>query len=92
MKYPRLLWIFEDARSCSSPRADSPFRSHHLSVSLRLIGQTKTPPLARRLAAGLAVRPAPHTMLRIVFVAVDRTTAERSVTHSHDASGARTHR
>ena len=51
-----------------------------------------THPLARRLAAGLAIRPAPHTMLRIVFVAVDRTHEERSVTHLHDASGARTHR
>ncbi|OPZ44490.1 MAG: hypothetical protein BWY93_00507 [Euryarchaeota archaeon ADurb.BinA087] len=51
-----------------------PFRSHHFAASLRLIGQTKTHPLARRLAAGLAVRPAPHTMLRIVFVAVDAKT------------------
>ena len=48
--------------------------SHHLAAFLRLIGQTKTHPLARRLAAGLAVRPAPHTMLRIVFVAVDAKT------------------
>ena len=64
--------------------------SHHLAVSFRLIGQTKTHPLARRLAAGLAVRLAPHTMLRIVFVAVDRTHVARSVTHSHNASGART--
>jgi len=31
--------------------------------------------------------PAPHTMLRIVFVAVDRTDEERSVTRSHDAQG-----
>jgi hypothetical protein len=29
----------------------------------------------------------PHTMLRIVFVAVDRTHEQRSVTHSHDAQG-----
>jgi hypothetical protein len=32
-------------------------------------------------------RPTPHTMLRIVFVAVDRTDEEHSVTHSHDAQG-----
>ena len=31
--------------------------------------------------------PAPHTMLRIVFVAVDRTHALRSVTRSRDAQG-----
>ena len=31
-------------------------------------------------------------MFRIVFVAVDRTHEERSVTHSRDARGARTHR
>ena len=46
-----------------------------------------THPLARRLAAGLAIRPAPHTMLRIVFVAVDWAHAQRSVTRSHDAQG-----
>ena len=33
------------------------------------------------------LRLAPHTMHRIVFVAVDRTHEERSVTHSHDAQG-----
>jgi hypothetical protein len=32
-------------------------------------------------------RLAPHTMLRIVYVAVDRTDEGRSVTHSHDAQG-----
>ncbi|MFA5214248.1 MAG: hypothetical protein WC406_13000, partial [Methanoregula sp.] len=37
--------------------------SHHLAAFLQLIGQMKTHPLARRLAAGLAVRPAPHIPL-----------------------------
>ena len=38
------------------------------------------------------LRLIPHIPLRGMFVAVDRTHAVRSVTHSHDASGARTHR
>ena len=36
---------------------------------------------------GLLLLPAPHTMLRIVFVAVDREHAKRSVTPSRDAQG-----
>ena len=43
-----------------------------LAVFLRLIGQKL--PIARRLAGGLLFRLAPHTMLRIVFVAEDRYT------------------
>ena len=41
--------------------------SHHLAVSLRLIRQTKTHPLARRLAAGLAVpaRSSHHASHRV---------------------------
>ena len=49
-----------------------------------------TPLACRRLRRQRLQRPAPHTMLRIVFVAVDRTHVARSVTHSRDASGART--
>ncbi|MCX6683917.1 MAG: hypothetical protein NTZ37_04220 [Methanoregula sp.] len=45
-----------------------------------------THPFARRPAAELAARPAPHILLRGMFVAVDRTLVERSVTRSHPTS------
>ncbi|MFY9801278.1 MAG: hypothetical protein WAK10_08530 [Methanoregula sp.] len=47
--------------------------SYHLAVFLRLIVGTMTHPFTHRFASGLLLRPAPHTMLCIVFVAVDRT-------------------
>jgi hypothetical protein len=37
--------------------------------------QMMTHPFAHGFASGLLHRPAPHTMLRIVFVAVDREDA-----------------
>jgi hypothetical protein len=49
--------------------------SHHLAIFSRLPVGTMTHPFTRRLVSGLLLRPAPHTILRIVFVAVDRTHA-----------------
>ena len=46
--------------------------SHHLTISSRFPVETMTHPFAHGFAAGLLFRLAPHTMLRIVFVAVDR--------------------
>jgi len=44
--------------------------SHHLAIFPRLPVGTMTHPFTRRLVSGLLLRPALHTMLRIVFVAV----------------------
>jgi len=49
--------------------------SHHLAIFPGCPVDTMTHPFARRLATGLLLSLAPHTMLRIVFVAVDRTHA-----------------
>jgi hypothetical protein len=40
-----------------------------------MTGQMMTHPFTRRLVLGLLFQPVPHTMLRIVFVAVDRANA-----------------
>jgi hypothetical protein len=60
-----------NARSCSLVLADAPARFTSPCCFSRLIGQMMTHPFTRRLVSGLLLRPAPHTMLRIVFVAVD---------------------
>jgi hypothetical protein len=49
--------------------------SHHLAIFSRFPVGTMTHPFAHLFASGLLSRLAPHTMLRIVFVAVDRTHA-----------------
>jgi hypothetical protein len=45
--------------------------SHHLAIFSRFSVGTMTHPCAHGFASGLLLLPAPHTMLRIVFVAVD---------------------
>ena len=64
--------------------------SHHITslVFRSVSGWDEVRPwLVAMLRRQRLLSPAPHTMLRIVFVAVDRTDEERSVTHSHDAQG-----
>ena len=84
--------IHSDARSCSLVLADAPARFTSPRCFLAVDRADDDAPGLSQAPAPAAARPAPHTMLRIVFVAVDRTHAVRSVTHPHDASGARTHR
>jgi hypothetical protein len=47
--------------------------SHHLAVFRSCPVDKMTPLACRDAPAPAAAQPAPHTMLRIVFVAVDRT-------------------
>ena len=90
--FPQRFTRYEDAQSCSSPRAHA--RSAHITSLLFFgrSGRRRRTPLLAGSRRGLLFRPAPHTMLRIVFVAVDRAHIARSVTHSRDARGARTRR
>jgi len=61
--------------------------SHHLAVFWSLLLTRRRPWLVAMLQRQRLPGPAPHAMLRIAFVAVDRRHAPRSVTHSHDAQG-----
>jgi len=76
-------------RSCSHVLADAPARITSPPLFSRSVSgwDEVRPWLVAMLQRQRLLRLAPHTMLRIVFVAVDRTDEERSVTHSHDAQG-----
>jgi len=76
---------YADARSCSLVLV--PFAYAHCTPARftsprcfsRLIGQMMTHPFTRRLVSGLLLSPASHTMLRIVFIFVGLTHANRPV-------------
>jgi hypothetical protein len=61
-----------DARSCSLVLAEAPARFTSPRCFPEFPVGTMTPLACRVAPAPAAVRLAPHTMLRIVFVAVDR--------------------
>ena len=76
-------------RSCSLVLADAPARITSPPLFSRSVsGWNEVRPwLVVILRCQRLLRLAPHIPLRGMFVAVDRTHEERSVTHSHDAQG-----
>jgi hypothetical protein len=79
---PGYCWPDERSVMFTRPRRCS--GSHHITslVSRSVSGWDEVRPwLVAMLQCQRLLSPAPHTMLRIVFVAVDRTQTERSAPH-----------